>query len=39
MEKVYKFVLEKFLKELLIVVDNFECGLDVLDKVVIDEII
>ena len=36
-EKVHKFALEKFSKELLTVVDNLERGLDALDKAVTDE--
>lgn len=30
-EKVYKFVLEKFVGDLLVVVDIFECGLEMFD--------
>lgn len=32
-EKVYKFVLEKFVNELLLVIDSLDCVLEVVDKV------
>lgn len=35
-EKVYKFVLEKFINELLLVIDSLDCVLEVVDKVNLD---
>lgn len=38
-EKVYKFVFEKFVNELLLVIDSLDCVLEVVDKVNLDMVV